>query len=91
MEYKVHKIAEWVGPICKKYEDWLIAQGRIEEAWRLNETVKEMDKQYFDDWSISSFEARIACKYNWINAFMVLVQSLGYPNLYDVGYANDLQ
>lgn len=90
MKYQHHKIAEWVSPICNRYEDWLIAQGRIEEAWRLRETVKELDKQYFYDWDVAPFEARVACKRNWIEAFIVLVQGLGYPNLLSTKYANDL-
>lgn len=90
MASEVHKIAEWVMPICEKYEEWLFKQDRIEEAWRLHKTVEELNEQYFYDWDSSSYEARVACKNNWIEAFMVLVQGLGYPNLMDVGYANDL-
>ena len=89
MEYKVHKIAEWVSGLCNRYEDWLMAQGRIEEAWRLRETVKEMDKYHFHDWKYAPFEAKVVCRHNWVNAFITLVQGLGYPNLLDVGYVND--
>lgn len=91
MGHKVHKIAEWVMPICERYENWLLRQNRIKEAHILHTAVIEMDKHYFRDWNTSPFEVKVACKYNWMNAFMVLVQGLGYPNLCDVGYANDLQ
>lgn len=90
MEYQVHKIAEWIGPICRRYEDWLISQGRVEEAQELTKTINEHNKIYFCDWNSSPFEARVACRQIWMDAFMVMVQGLGYPNLLDVGYANDL-
>ena len=87
----VHKIVEWVMPICRKYEKWLLEQGRDEEAWRLHETVKEMDKQWFYDWYDVPACARRACQQNWTNAFMTLVQELGYPNLLTENlYANNL-
>ena len=89
MEYRVHKIAEWISGLCKRYEDWLMDQGRVEEAWRLRELVKETDKQYFYDWNMSPFEAKVVARRNWTNAFFILVQGLGYPNLLDVGYVND--
>lgn len=90
MKHQVHKIAEWINPICQRYEDWLITQGRIGEAWRLNETVKVLDKQYFHDWNMTPFESKVVRRRYWIESFIMMVQSLGYPNLLDVGYANDL-
>ena len=90
MKHQVHKIAEWINPIRRHYEDWLMAQGYIEEVRKLNETVKELNEQYLHDWNMVPFEFKVSCRRNWIESFMMMVQGLGYPNLLDVGYANDL-
>lgn len=90
MKHQVHKIAGWINPIHRRYEDWLMAQGYIEEARKLNETVKKLNKHYFHDWNMAPFEFKVLCRRNWIESFMMMVQGLGYPNLLDVGYANDL-
>lgn len=87
---KVYKLAGWLGPLAKRYEDWLIGQNRIHEAFILHKTVEELNQQYFHDWNMTPFEVHVACRQTWIDAFMHIVQGFGYPNLSDVGYANDL-
>lgn len=87
---RVHKLAEWLQPLSNRYEDWLIKQGRIKEAYTLNKTIEELNNSYFYDWNLAPFEAKVACKRIWIDVFIRIVHGFGYPNLMDVGYANDL-
>lgn len=84
-----YKLSEWLLPKSRKYEDWLISHGRLEDACILNKTIKELNAVGFYDYHYAPFEVRVACKQNYINAFMTLVQGLGCPNLEDVGYVND--
>lgn len=89
-QHLTYRIKKWLGPLCGRYEDWLISQGRVEEAYILHQAIEELNDLGFYDYHYAPFEVQMACKQNYLNAFMVLVQGKGYPNLMDVGYANNL-
>lgn len=84
-----YRIKKWFGPLIKRYEDWLISQGRTADAFILHQLIEEMDSKGFYDYHCTPFEARVACKRMWMDLFLEMVQGMGCPNLEDVGYAND--
>lgn len=87
---EVYKLGVWLDPIAIKYEDWLLGQGRVVEACRIRKWVEEMDQHYFHDWNMSPFEAKVAAKYNYVHAFIKILQGQGYPNLLGRPHPSDI-